>query len=90
MIVAFALLGFEIALQASVEILMDAGVQDFDHVGLGEELISKQVLMGTDLELHHPHAFEGADLGLSEERVVQQRTDLIVYSGLNGFREPPL
>jgi len=46
--------------------------------------------MGTGLELHHSHAFESADLGFPEERVVQQRTDLIVYSGLNGFRESPL
>jgi hypothetical protein len=41
--------GFAIALQPAVEVLVDAHVQDLDRIGLGEELISKQVLMGTDL-----------------------------------------
>src|SRR6266542_5929175 len=67
----------EVPLKLPLEALMRAHVQDLDHVPFGVELVGEQLLLHADLELHHPDTFEGADLGLTAQRIKSDRFGII-------------
>ncbi len=52
----------QVVLQIPVEVLVDADIEHFDHVGLGVEVVREEVLAVLGLEFHNPDASESAEL----------------------------
>ena len=61
--------GVQVLLQLPVEVLVRTHVEDLDNVPVGVELVGRQKLLRTDLELDDTYALQGTDLGLAGEGV---------------------
>ena len=73
-----------------MEILVDANIQNLNDIQFGEKLISQKVLVRTDFELYNPNIFEGSDLGLSEERIIEKPSHLFINDVLSRSNQLPL
>ena len=68
---------------------MDANIQYLNDIQFGEKLVGQKVLVRADFELYNPNIFEGSDLGLSEEGIIEKSSHMLIDGILSRPNQSP-